>query len=93
MTYISTLPTPPSRSDDQTGFSNKADDLLGALPNFVAEANNLADEVNTMRDDAEARRVATAILKAERQAIKDEAVSECGVIKTACETAGDLAQT
>lgn len=73
MTYISTLPTPPSRSDDPTGFSAKADALLAALPDFVTEANTLSDEVDAMRDDAEAKRAATATLKDETIVIKDAA--------------------
>ena len=40
MTYptITALPTPPSRQDPTT-FSDRADDLLGALPDFVTETN------------------------------------------------------
>lgn len=73
MTYISALPTPPSRADDTTTFSAKADALLGALPDFVTEANTLRDEVNAMRDDAEAKRAATATLKDDTIVIKDAA--------------------
>ena len=43
---ITALPTPPSRSDDPTNFSNKADALLGALPTFVTQANLLEENVN-----------------------------------------------
>lgn len=82
MTYISALPTPPSRSDDPTGFSNKADALLAALPNFVTEANALSDEVDAMRDDAEAKRAATELLRDETSTLKGQA-----------EAARDLAQT
>ena len=73
MTYISTLPTPPSRSDAPATFSDKADALLGALPTFVTEANTLSDEVDAMRDDAEAKRAATSTLH-----------DQCVAIQTAC---------
>lgn len=42
---ITALPTPPSRSDSPADFSTKADALLGALPDFVTEANQLATDV------------------------------------------------
>lgn len=42
---ITPLPDPPSRSDPAT-FADKADNLLGALPTFVTEANAFADTVN-----------------------------------------------
>ena len=73
MTYISTLPTPPSRSDAPATFSDKADALLGALPTFVTEANTLSDEVDAMRDDAEAKRAATSTLH-----------DQCVAIQTTC---------
>ena len=41
---ITALPTPPSRLDP-LNFSQRADDFLGALPQFVTEANAL--ESNT----------------------------------------------
>ena len=42
---ITALPTPPSR-DDPANFSARADDFLGALPDFATEANQLATDVN-----------------------------------------------
>ena len=50
---ISPLPPAPDRTDPET-FSDKADTFLGALPPFVGEANALAVEVNTARDEATA---------------------------------------
>jgi hypothetical protein len=46
MSTITTLPTPPSRSNP-TLFSERADALLAALPGFVTETNTVAGEVNT----------------------------------------------
>lgn len=45
MTTITLLPTPPSRSDP-ANFAERADDFLGALPNFGNETNAVASEVN-----------------------------------------------
>lgn len=38
---VTVLPTPPSRSDDPTNFTTKADAFLAALPTFVTEVNAL----------------------------------------------------
>ena len=43
---ISALPTPPSRANSPSDFATKADALLGALPTFVTEANDLQADVN-----------------------------------------------
>jgi len=45
MTTITTLPTPPSRSDP-INFADRADAFLGALPDFGDETNAVASEVN-----------------------------------------------
>ena len=45
MTTITTLPTPPSRSDP-INFADRADTFLGALPTFGDQANAVASEVN-----------------------------------------------
>lgn len=42
---MTALPTPPS-TNDPTTFAAKADALLAALPNFVTEANALANGLN-----------------------------------------------
>ena len=42
---ITSLPTPPSRTD-AANFNARADAFLGALPTFATEANALATEVN-----------------------------------------------
>jgi len=44
---ITNLPTPPSRSDSPSDFSDKADAFLGALPQFQTELNTYADEANS----------------------------------------------
>jgi len=43
---ISNLPTPPSRSDSPSDFSDKADSFLGSLPTLQTELNTYADEAN-----------------------------------------------
>lgn len=43
---ISALPTPPSALDTPSEFNTKASNLLGALPDFVTEANALLTDVN-----------------------------------------------
>ena len=45
MTTITTLPTPPSRSDP-INFAERADAFLGALPTFGDQTNAVASEVN-----------------------------------------------
>lgn len=49
---ITTLPTPPSRANSPADFATKADALLSALPDFVTEANALADDVTTKQSTA-----------------------------------------
>jgi len=44
---ITNLPTPPSRSDSPSDFSDKADTFLAALPQLQTELNTYADEANT----------------------------------------------
>lgn len=51
MTTISSLPTPPSRTDP-VNFNSRADAFLGALPTFVSETNTVASEVNTAASNA-----------------------------------------
>jgi hypothetical protein len=45
---ISNLPTPPSRNDSPSDFSDKADSFLGALPQLQTELNTYADEANAI---------------------------------------------
>ena len=50
---ISPLPPAPSRADPAT-FSDKADAFIGALPNFVTQANALETQVDSDKDAAAA---------------------------------------
>jgi len=50
---ITALPAPPTRSD-ATNFNARADAFLLALPNFAAQANALASEVNGYASNAAA---------------------------------------
>lgn len=45
LTPISTLPTPPARTDTPADFNSRADALLGALPTFVTEINTVIGEI------------------------------------------------
>lgn len=49
---ISALPTPPSPLDTPAEFNTKAFNLLGALPDFVTEANALSTDVNAKSSTA-----------------------------------------
>ena len=48
---ITLLPTPPTRQDP-ANFNTRADEFLGALPTFGAEANSLATDVNSKQTTA-----------------------------------------
>jgi hypothetical protein len=71
---ITTLPTPPSRSDP-ANFAERADDFLGALPDFGNEANDLATDVNTKQGIA-----STAATTATEQA--EIATTQAGIATT-----------
>lgn len=71
---ITTLPPAPSRGDDDVTFSTKSDNLLGALAQFVAEANALIaqadiDAYNAVQSAASAANQATAAASAASTAI------------------------
>ena len=48
---ITNLPTPPSRSDSPSDFSDKADTFLAALPQLQTELNLYADEANSTQTE------------------------------------------
>lgn len=54
---ITTLPTPPSRSQSPATFSNDADAFLGALPDFGDEANDLGDYLDTLAAEVDANAI------------------------------------
>lgn len=60
-TVIQNLPTPPTPADTPTEFNSKAFSLLGALPGFVTQANQLGSEMTSLGleagQDAEAARL------------------------------------
>lgn len=60
---ISALPDPPSRQDP-VNFASKGDALLGALPDFVDEANAMSTELNLKYDAAMAAGLANAATNA-----------------------------
>jgi hypothetical protein len=55
MTTITTLPTPPSRSDP-LNFAERADNFLGALPTFGDQVNAVASEINSTAINVEDNR-------------------------------------
>lgn len=57
---ISTLPPAPSRADDGSSFSAKADAFVAALPEFVSDTNTLADYLEGRAVDADASAIASA---------------------------------
>lgn len=87
---ITTLPTPPSRANSPADFAAKADALLSALPNFVTEANALADDVTTKQTTASSA-AATATTKAgeasDSALAAASANSAAQIAKTAAESA------
>ncbi|WP_174864288.1 hypothetical protein [Comamonas jiangduensis] len=60
-TVIQNLPTPPTPADTPTEFNSKAFSLLGALPGFATQANQLGGEMTNLGleagQDAEAARL------------------------------------
>lgn len=59
-TPISSLGTPPSRTQTQTEFTTNADNLFGGLPTFRTEANALAANMYANALEAEADAVTAA---------------------------------
>jgi hypothetical protein len=51
MPAITPLPTPPS-TNDPTNFASEADAFLGALPDFGAELNEFAENINNLSTSA-----------------------------------------
>lgn len=86
-TPIRPLPTPPSPADSPVDFNTKAFALLGALPNFVTDANTQASEVDAA--------VASAGGKADAAALKaGEALTSANnaaLSKTGADSARDAA--
>lgn len=60
MTTISTLPTPPLRSDPAT-FAARGDAFLGALPVFCSQTNSVVTELNGAASAASAASVSAAL--------------------------------
>lgn len=76
-TTITALPTPPSRADDPTNFSSKADALLGALPLFVTQVNTVGTEMEQLKVDTQGIKDDAV---ADTEAIKDDAVAATTVV-------------
>jgi hypothetical protein len=72
MTTITTLPTPPSRSDP-VNFADRADTFLGALPAFGNEANAVASEVNADAAAASTSKTQAETAKTQAEAAKTQA--------------------
>jgi hypothetical protein len=100
---ISTLPTPPSRTDS-ANFRPRADALLTALPTFVSEANALAADVTAKKiatetaiADAMAAGLASAATNAAtattQAATATDQATLAGTHRTAAEQASVAAQS
>ena len=74
---IAALPAPPSRDDPST-FAQRGDDFLGALPDFRAEANDLADNVydNAVEAAASATTATTKAAEALASAVAADASAD-----------------
>lgn len=57
---ITALPTPPNRQDPGT-FEDRADNFLGALPQFREEANTLAASLNSIEANSAASAAAAKV--------------------------------
>ncbi len=57
---ITPLPEAPSRSDDSTTFTTKADAFLGALDQFGNEINDVANDVESNADTATVQALAAS---------------------------------
>lgn len=76
---ITELPPAPSRSQPST-FSNKADALLGALSQFVTEANALETNVNSKEADAETHATNAGTYADLAEAAKDTALAAANYV-------------
>lgn len=70
---ITTLPTPPTRSDP-ANFSSRADSFLTALPTFATEANALQVDVNAKQAAAAANQTAAQAAQSAAQAASNASV-------------------
>lgn len=84
MTTITTLPTPPSRSDPST-FAARGDEFLGALPAFGNEVNLVADEVNTNAANAAS---SAAAANASKLAAQQSEIAAAASVSAAAAAAG-----
>lgn len=87
-TQIQLLPTPPQPSDTPSDFNSKAFSLLGALPNFVMQANALGGEMTVLGAGADADAQAAA---ASAAAAGQSANAAAGSANAAGNSAGQAA--
>lgn len=83
---ISPLPQPPTRSSP-ADFSNRADAFLGALPNFQAQANNLASDLEQAVSSIDDRVSVATQKAAEAAASASSASSKLGQMDAKIELA------
>lgn len=81
---ITSLPTPPSRSDDPDNFSTKADAFLAALPTFGTQANTLGSYLDgvaaTVDGDATAAASSASAAATSASAAASSAAAAAGYI-------------
>ncbi len=90
---ISTLPVAPSRADDPTNFSSKADALVASLDTFVAETNADISIVNANAAIAAAGANTATTKAAEAAASATSAAGAAGAAKWLAATAYTQGQT
>lgn len=76
---ITALPPAPSRAEPST-FSEKGDALLGALAQFVTEANALETNVNTQESNAETHAADAETAKDLAESARDVALSAANYV-------------
>lgn len=74
VTFVTPLPTPPSRQDP-VNFSARGDEFLGALPQFQTELNSLGVDVEGVLSDTQGVLVQTQGVLVQTQTVRDETLT------------------
>jgi hypothetical protein len=88
---ISELPSPPSRNDARDVFSNKANLFAAALPNFITQANLLAQDVEAKAGQVAEDRTVVVGLVDTAAGHANTAASQADVAQDAANSAAESA--